>query len=176
VELKIIYYTKLNIKKYLDPLFSLIPSYELGYMEIDSIPSRYLDESRGQYKGEYINMWLNTFRESDELILGVLDVDAYVYRLNFIFGLATPSLKVASVYLTRLKYYADEYKLGERIRKEVLHELGHVHGLEHCRNPKCVMSFSNSLYDVDKKTWKLCSYHYEKLVRTGLKLSDKLIL
>jgi len=176
VELKIIYYTDLDLRKYLGPLLNLIPSYEPRYIEVDSIPSQYLDRARGQYKGEYINMWLNTFRESAELILGILDVDAYVYRLNFIFGLATPYLKVASVYITRLKYRADEYKLGERIRKEVLHELGHVHGLEHCRNPKCVMSFSNSLYDVDEKTWRLCSYHYEKLSKAGLKLSKELML
>jgi archaemetzincin len=45
----------------------------------------------------------------------------------------------------------------QRIVKEAVHELGHAFGLNHCRNIKCVMHFSNSLSDTDIKTSHLCN-------------------
>ncbi|WP_243679610.1 hypothetical protein [Vulcanisaeta souniana] len=39
-----------------------------------------------------------------------------------------------------------------RILKEVLHELGHTFGLDHCTDPpRCVMYFSNTIEDTDRK-------------------------
>nr|WP_243666411.1 matrixin family metalloprotease [Vulcanisaeta sp. JCM 16159] len=35
--------------------------------------------------------------------------------------------------------------------KEVLHELGHSFGLDHCADPRCVMYFSNTIEDTDRK-------------------------
>jgi archaemetzincin len=43
----------------------------------------------------------------------------------------------------------------QRVTKETLHELGHVFGLEHCKN-SCVMRFSNSLNDTDRKPESFC--------------------
>ena len=43
-----------------------------------------------------------------------------------------------------------------RIIKESVHELGHVFGLRHCENRKCVMHFSNSIEDTDIKTHVFC--------------------
>ena len=40
--------------------------------------------------------------------------------------------------------------------KEAVHELGHTLGLAHCPNAKCVMHFSNSLADTDRKGSVLC--------------------
>jgi archaemetzincin len=34
--------------------------------------------------------------------------------------------------------------------------LGHTYGLVHCRNPHCVMFFSNSLIDTDVKGPDFC--------------------
>ncbi len=44
----------------------------------------------------------------------------------------------------------------ERALKEAIHELGHLLGLGHCPNPACVMFFSNSLGDTDRKGPGLC--------------------
>jgi archaemetzincin len=44
----------------------------------------------------------------------------------------------------------------ERIKKEATHELGHLFYLGHCRNPNCVMYFSNSILDTDKKSKFFC--------------------
>ena len=40
--------------------------------------------------------------------------------------------------------------------KEAIHELGHTFGLFHCNNKLCVVYFSNSLYDTDRKGKRLC--------------------
>jgi archaemetzincin len=44
----------------------------------------------------------------------------------------------------------------KRILREAIHELGHTFGLYHCQN-YCVMQFSNSLMEADKKSIKFCN-------------------
>jgi hypothetical protein len=45
-------------------------------------------------------------------------------------------------------------KIG--LGKEAVHELGHVYGLLHCKNTRCVMHFSISLHYVDTKERSFC--------------------
>ena len=99
--------------------------------------------------------------EENERVVGIADVDLYVPRLNFVFGEADMNSGTAIVSLCRLRqeYYglpADENLFLERATKEVVHELGHTFGLEHCPNSKCVMHFSNSLADTDIKEAHFC--------------------
>ncbi len=44
----------------------------------------------------------------------------------------------------------------ERVVKEAIHELGHTYGLGHCRDARCIMYFSNSLLDTDRKGAAFC--------------------
>ena len=46
--------------------------------------------------------------------------------------------------------------LLERVKKEAVHEIGHTFGLGHCLNKICVMSFSPSIFDVDRKEVHPC--------------------
>ena len=51
-----------------------------------------------------------------------------------------------------------------RLKKEIYHEFGHVCGLSHCK-PPCVMSFSNSIKEVDRKSEFYCEKCLRKLLK-----------
>ncbi|MEM0366646.1 MAG: archaemetzincin family Zn-dependent metalloprotease [Acidilobaceae archaeon] len=122
--------------------------------------SRIFDWKRMQFKAVEVNRLLykvyeDYLSDSRSYIVSVVLGDGYVEGLNFIFGLAMPELRVASVYTKRLET-SDRGKFKLRVLKEVIHELGHLMGLGHCINPKCVMSFSNSIAEVDYKNVQFC--------------------
>lgn len=118
----------------------------------------------GQYLATSILQRLGWARLSDEeKLLGVVDRDLYVPDLNFVFGLADPSAGVALISLTRLRteFYGqppNEPLFLDRSVKEALHELGHTYGLAHCPDPDCVMHFSNSIEDTDRKRAVFCPH------------------
>jgi len=94
-------------------------------------------------------------------MLGIAGVDLFVPRLNFVFGEAIMNGKVAVISLYRLdpRHYGDQGNTArylERTLKEAVHELGHTFGLKHCGDSRCVMFFSNSLLDTDRKGSEFC--------------------
>ncbi|ADV46088.1 archaemetzincin family Zn-dependent metalloprotease [Nitratifractor salsuginis] len=100
-------------------------------------------------------------RERGDILLGITDEDLYEEGLNFVFGLATPVYRCALVATPRLHntFYGlaeDEELFLRRLLTEAVHELGHTLGLEHCPNPHCVMHFSNTLADTDRKGYRFC--------------------
>lgn len=101
-----------------------------------------------------------------ERILAVVDHDLYVPELNFVFGEAGPREAVISVTRLRQQYYGlpeNPAIFQKRILTEAVHELGHTYGLGHCPNSSCVMFFSNSLVDTDRKGYQFCSKCRERL-------------
>ena len=94
--------------------------------------------------------------------LAVVNVDLYASGLNFVFGEAEVNGDCAVISLFRLhpQFYGfseHESLLCQRVLKEAVHEIGHTFGLLHCRDPHCVMHFSNSIADTDKKDADFCA-------------------
>lgn len=146
-------------------------------------PLTYYDWRRGQYLASRILDWIygKVRLLNYDRILGLCGFDAYVEPLNFVFGLADPFKGIATVFLPRLKpeFYGFRHnneKYFERIVKECMHELGHTFGLEHCANKKCVMSFSNSIVDVDYKSAAFCKSCSSKLRSAGVEIGSSAML
>ena len=123
-------------------------------------PDHAFDAHRAQYSAEAILTQLH--RGTAERVLGVVDLDLFVPQLNFVFGLADPYERRAIIALPRLResFYSardDEALFLARAVKEAAHELGHTYGLNHCRDRRCVMAFSNSLIDTDYKGREFCA-------------------
>jgi archaemetzincin len=124
-------------------------------------PDYALNEKRGQYLSTAIleRIARNKAYDSHERVLGVVDHDLYVPELNFVFGEASSKAAVISLARLRQERYGlprDAALFRRRVLTEAIHELGHTYGLGHCENPRCVMFFSNSLPDTDRKGIEFC--------------------
>jgi archaemetzincin len=141
------------------------------------IPEEFFDRVRNQLLADAVVRYVSALRRGHSSIVLVLaDADAYVPGLNFVFGLAIPELGSAAVFLGRLRLWTSREGYLKRVVKESVHELGHVFGLGHCRNPLCVMSFSNSLLEVDRKLDKFCPTCVNKLLKLGISVPESSII
>jgi archaemetzincin len=126
------------------------------------LPRHAHDPERGQYNATSVMRELRASRPEERgILLGVTMEDLYAAGLNYIFGEADIFAGMAVIALARLRqefygYAPDSGMLSERAVKEAIHELGHVLGLDHCQDPKCVMFFSNSIVDTDTKGSAFC--------------------
>jgi archaemetzincin len=129
------------------------------------------DTDRAQYRASLlIDVMVRKEIEKGEKLLGVTEKDLYSQGLNFVFGEASPSQGAAIISLCRLRQefsgeFPDDELFLERMSKEAVHELGHLFGLDHCSNSKCVMHFSNCLADTDIKGIPFCSNCQPKLIK-----------
>ncbi|MCX7000071.1 MAG: archaemetzincin family Zn-dependent metalloprotease [Candidatus Sumerlaeota bacterium] len=138
-----------------------IPLY-YTFMEAERMPMEAFNPARRQYLSTaLLNLLSEKFMAPGRRILGVCESDLYVPELNFVFGEADMKRGVAVISLSRLhqEFYGlppDEKIFMRRALTEAVHELGHTYGLPHCRDPHCVMFFSNSLADTDRKGYRFC--------------------
>jgi len=134
-------------------------------------PEEAYDETRQQYNADIILNRIRNHTEKEknlDKILAITDCDIFTPQLSFIFGKAEYPGKIALISLHRLRqeFYGKNPNAElflERSVKESVHELGHTLGLRHCPNPFCVMYFSNSIFETDRKQSLFCSKCYTRI-------------
>ncbi|GAA0651507.1 archaemetzincin family Zn-dependent metalloprotease [Salarchaeum japonicum] len=127
------------------------------------VPDGAYDSARGQYRAsDFID--IATRAGTGEKAIALTPNDLYYRRRNYVFGLAYLDGRGCVVSTYRLQTSSDggfsdrssTQVFSDRVRKEVVHELGHTLGLEHCDNNRCAMSFSPTVQEVDRKEQTLC--------------------
>jgi archaemetzincin len=118
---------------------------------------------------------IDRFRQREGVsapVLLVCDTDLFAEGFSSLFGLARPSTGSAVVSVTRLNnlFYgrnASDEDLTDRIVKEGAHEVGHLLGLDHCRDEVCIMHNPFTLDDMDRKRRGFC-HACQVLLESGI--------
>ena len=136
---------------------------EVTIHDNQSVPESAYDGGREQYRAEEF-IELAGRVGSGEKNIAITANDLYYRRRNYVFGLAYLSGNGSVISTYRLQTSSDggfsersaTDIFADRVRKEVVHEIGHTLGLEHCDNSRCVMNFSPTVREVDVKEENLC--------------------
>ncbi|GGM70129.1 archaemetzincin [Halarchaeum rubridurum] len=136
---------------------------EVSVAAEQDVPEDAYDSGRRQYRAE---PFIEVARRAGggEKNVAVTPVDLFYRQRNYVFGLAYLDGRGCVVSTHRLQTSSDggfsQRSAGDifadRVRKEVVHEIGHTLGLEHCDNNRCAMSFSPQVTQVDRKEETLC--------------------
>jgi len=137
---------------------------EVMVHEPEPIPPGSHDANRDQYRAEDF-IELASRVGSGQKNIAVTTRDLFYRRRNYVFGLAYLDGNGSVVSTYRLQTSSDggfsNKSAGEifsdRVRKEIVHEIGHTMGLEHCDDQRCVMNFSPTVREVDVKGETLCA-------------------
>ena len=135
------------------------------------VPRSTLNATRGQL---FVTTLTSKVRrahpDQDAVVLAITDFDLYKTSHRFVFGDADEAqgIAVASIHRLRSDFYgepSDTNALFQRTLKESIHELGHAFGLKHCYNARCVMYYSNSIFETDNKMSHFCEICDRRLSR-----------
>ena len=137
------------------------------------VPKYAYNPTRGQYHSAAILKRVETLRNSEwDAAIGIVDVDLFVPEVPFIFGEADRSTRAAIISLTRLRSESGTQEarrelLLKRLNCEAIHQVGLIRGLAQCPNNRCVMFYSATVQDTDKKGNSFCANCRKRLMAEG---------
>jgi archaemetzincin len=151
-------------------VYEVLDSYSFSSVEFAGelrTPSECFNRERQQFNADCLLDFLKrtTGEDAGFFYLWIIREDIFIPSTNFIFGQAELGGNFAVVSTARLRTGegSESAIYLKRLRTEVVHELLHLLGFKHCPNPYCVMYFSNSISDTDRKGDELCVVCTEKL-------------
>lgn len=134
------------------------------------VPKYAFNPSRAQYHSAAILKRVEGLRATEwDAAIGIVDVDLFVPEVPFIFGEADRSTRSAIISLTRLRPESGSPEsrrelLGKRLVAECVHQIGLIRGLAQCPNNRCVMFYSATVQDTDKKGASFCANCRKRLL------------
>ncbi len=136
------------------------------------LPATARNAARNQYDAEMVLEFLSLSVETadDRRVLGVTDADLYFPGMNFVFGIAGRRCALISLHRLEQPFYRlpeDAGVFRYRAVVEAVHELGHTFGLAHCEEPRCVMRFSNTIAETDRKGPAFCTSCRQRVFSGG---------
>ncbi len=102
--------------------------------------------------------------------MGVIQRDLCVPILTYVYGESQLGGHAAVISFHRL-HHIDQQVFYERGAKIAIHEAGHLLGLEHCREPGCLMRFSKQLDQLDLLPMRFCpacEYEIARLLKKAV--------
>ena len=117
---------------------------------------------RDQVDADALLATIDSSTEPGTVWMGVTAHDIGLALFTFVFGRARRYGHAALVSLARLgpESYGlppDPDLVARRAVAEIMHELGHVAGLVHCRDMNCVMFFATNVETIDVRGTGFCA-------------------
>lgn len=147
------------VKKGLEDAFG----WKVEILAARPLPKKAWYAPRSRYRAEKLLINLNQATDRKyPIVLGITAKDISTTKEEHedwgVFGLGEVAGRSCVVSTFRLGARgADELQRNERLRKVVVHEIGHVAGLDHCQEHGCVMQDAeSSIATVDQETGKFC--------------------
>ncbi len=135
-------------------------------------PEYAFSERRGQYEAGKILHRLTELENGAAFRLGVVDIDLYLPILTHVFGESQLGGSAAIVSIYRLRDASGDRFLV-RTAKVALHEVGHLLGIVHCIDTRCLMRFANRVEILDEIPMRFCrACAYEVARRLRYRFED----
>lgn len=121
----------------------------------------HLLEGRSQVDGDELLRTLDSVSKPPGLVVGVTGRDLGRKIFRYVFGLAQAGGTAVLVSTARLdpEPYGGPPDLATTVRRataEVLHEVGHAFGANHCARADCLMHFAPDVESIDLRGLRFC--------------------
>jgi len=120
------------------------------------IPADAFMATRRQFDAVKILGMLGAIEDGAPFKMGVIQQDLCIPILTYVYGESQMGGHTAVISFHRLQHI-DRRLTYERGAKIAVHEAGHLLGLEHCREPGCLMRFSKQLEQLDLLPMHFCA-------------------